>query len=54
VRSVDAGGTLRQVSYGTRMGRTLQHYRDIPIHPTAYGQALALLLMTEAVHHVPA
>jgi unsaturated rhamnogalacturonyl hydrolase len=54
VRSVDAGGTLRQVSYGTRMGRTLQHYRDIPIHPTASGQALALLLMTEAVHHVPA
>jgi unsaturated rhamnogalacturonyl hydrolase len=54
VRSVDADGTLQQVSYGTRMGRDLQHYRDIPIQPTAYGQALALLLMTEAVHHVPA
>jgi unsaturated rhamnogalacturonyl hydrolase len=49
---IGEGGTVEGVSYGTRMGRDLQFYRDIPIHPTGYGQALALLLLTEAVHHV--
>lgn len=49
--NIDDGGTVRNVSYGTRMGRDLQHYRDIPIQPTAYGQALAILLLAEAVRH---
>ncbi len=49
--NIDAGGTVRNVSYGTRMGRDLQFYRDIPIQPTAYGQALAILLLAEAVRH---
>jgi unsaturated rhamnogalacturonyl hydrolase len=52
--NIDAAGTLQNVSYGTRMGHDLQFYRDIPCQPTAYGQALALLLMTEAMHHVGA
>ena len=48
---VDQNGTVGNVSYGTRMGRDLQFYRDIPIQPTAYGQALAILFLAEAVRH---
>ena len=44
VGNIDTQGTLQNVSYGTRMGHDLQFYRDIPCQPTAYGQALALLL----------
>ena len=46
--SIDAEGTVQNVSYGTRMGHDLQFYRDIPIQPTAYGQALAILCLVEA------
>ena len=41
-------GTVTEVSYGTPMGDTLDHYRRIPLSPMAYGQALALLALTEA------
>lgn len=40
-------GTVDKVSYGTGMGSTFQHYRDIPIYPMAYGQSLALLMLHE-------
>lgn len=43
---------VKQVSYGTRMGHDLQFYRDIPIHPTGYGQSMALLCLVEALQHV--
>jgi unsaturated rhamnogalacturonyl hydrolase len=46
--NIDATGTVQNVSYGTRMGRDLQFYRDIPIQPTGYGQALAILALVEA------
>jgi unsaturated rhamnogalacturonyl hydrolase len=46
--NIDAGGTVQNVSYGTRMGEDLQSYRDIPLHPTGYGQALAMLCLVEA------
>lgn len=51
--NIDQDGTVRNVSYGTRMGRTLQFYKDIPIQPTGYGQALAILCLTEGIreHH---
>lgn len=48
---VDAEGTVQGVSYGTRMGHDLQFYRDIPIQPTGYGQALAILCLSEALSH---
>jgi unsaturated rhamnogalacturonyl hydrolase len=48
---IDANGTVRGVSYGTRMGHDLQFYRDIPIQPTGYGQSLAILCLSEALHH---
>lgn len=49
--NIDAQGVLGNVSYGTRMGHDLQHYRDIPIQPTGYGQALAILCLTEGMIH---
>ncbi|MFD2261880.1 glycoside hydrolase family 105 protein [Lacibacterium aquatile] len=52
LQNIDTQGTVLNVSYGTRMGRDLQFYKDIPIQPTAYGQALAILLLAEAVRHV--
>ncbi len=41
----DASGVVGQVSYGTGMGHTLQHYRDIPLCPMAYGQSLAVVML---------
>lgn len=46
--NIEADGTVQNVSYGTRMGHDLQFYRDIPIQPTGYGQALAILCLVEA------
>lgn len=54
LKNIDAGGTVQNVSYGTRMGRDLQFYRDIPLQPTAYGQALAILCLVEAEGHLDA
>lgn len=50
--NIDDTGTVSNVSYGTRMGHDLQFYRDIPIQPTGYGQALAILCLTEALAHI--
>ena len=52
--NIDGTGTVLNVSYGTRMGHDLQFYRDIPIQPTGYGQALAILCLSEALQHVEA
>ncbi|MCX2721500.1 glycoside hydrolase family 88/105 protein [Roseibium salinum] len=49
--NIDDTGTVANVSYGTRMGHDLQFYKDIPIQPTGYGQALAILCLTEGLHH---
>ena len=48
LRNIDDDGKVQNVSYGTRMGHDLQFYRDIPLQPTGYGQALAILCLTEA------
>ena len=32
---------------GTGMGYNLQHYKDIIVTPTAYGQGLTFLMLTE-------
>ncbi|QYK42715.1 MAG: glycoside hydrolase family 88 protein [Paracoccaceae bacterium] len=52
--SIDGAGVVQNVSYGTRMGHDLQFYRDIPIQPTGYGQALAMLCLVEAQGQVRA
>ena len=49
--NIEDTGTVANVSYGTRMGHDLQFYKDIPIQPTGYGQALAILCLTEALEH---
>ena len=54
IDNIDASGTVLNVSYGTRMGHDLQFYRDIPIQPTAYGQALAILCLAEGLQHLDA
>ncbi|MEM7695329.1 MAG: glycoside hydrolase family 88 protein [Pseudomonadota bacterium] len=48
---LDGAGVLQSVSYGTRMGQTLEFYKEIPLQPTAYGQALAALALVEAARH---
>jgi unsaturated rhamnogalacturonyl hydrolase len=50
---IDPDGTVVGVSYGTGMGRDLDHYRNIPLCPMAYGQALTILLLGEALKHAP-
>jgi unsaturated rhamnogalacturonyl hydrolase len=54
MNNIDKTGTVLNVSYGTRMGHDLQFYRDIPIQPTGYGQALSILCLSEALRHVDA
>lgn len=51
MRNIDDQGTVHNVSYGTRMGHDLQFYKDIPLQPTGYGQALAILCLAEALNH---
>ena len=49
--NIGPDGTVQNVSYGTRMGHDLDFYRVIPIQPTGYGQALAILCLGEGLHH---
>ncbi|MDR2505788.1 MAG: glycoside hydrolase family 88 protein [Oscillospiraceae bacterium] len=40
-------GTVTGVSGGTGMGYDLEHYKKIKVAPTAYGQGLTFLMLTE-------
>jgi unsaturated rhamnogalacturonyl hydrolase len=42
-------GTVLNVSAGTGMGMDKEHYKNITIRPMAYGQALVLLALCEAL-----
>jgi len=44
---IDETGAVNGVSGGTGMGHNLQHYMDIIVTPTAYGQGLTFLMLTE-------
>jgi unsaturated rhamnogalacturonyl hydrolase len=44
---VSAGGELLDTSFGTAMGHTLQHYKDIAITSMPYGQAMAIMALGE-------
>ena len=49
---IDENGVVHQVSYGTPMGRqTKDFYKNIELKPMPYGQALAMLLLIECLHH---
>jgi len=44
---INDDGELTQVSFGTAMGSDLDYYRQIPLTSMPYGQAMALLCLTE-------
>ncbi|MBQ0072344.1 MAG: glycoside hydrolase family 88 protein [Spirochaetales bacterium] len=44
---IDEDGTVQHVSYGTNVGRDLDHYRNIPIRPMQYGQGLSMIAIIE-------
>lgn len=47
---IDEDGVVGQVSYGTPMGRiSKDFYKEIPIKSMPYGQALAMLIIIEAM-----
>lgn len=45
--NIDDNGELLNTSFGTGMGMDLQHYKDIPITSMPYGQAMAIMALTE-------
>ncbi len=47
ISRISEDGTVNGVSNGTGMGKNLQHYKDIAVTPTAYGQGIAFLMLTE-------
>ncbi|EPW7974658.1 glycoside hydrolase family 88/105 protein [Cronobacter turicensis] len=47
VANVSPQGELLQVSFGTGMGSDLDFYRQIPLTSMPYGQAMAILCLTE-------
>ena len=50
MEQIDDDGILQLCSYGTPMGRESQDwYKEIPIHPMPYGQAMAMLFLIEAL-----
>ena len=49
---VDAAGIVGGVSYGTPVGNDAQFYKDIPVCPMTYGQAMAILMLAEALYHI--
>lgn len=45
-------GTVLEVSAGTPIGKTKENYKSIIKAPMAYGQALAMVLLTESLAHL--
>lgn len=49
LNNIDGKGVVQQVSYGTPVGPNTQFYKDIPLSPMTYGQAMALLILIEGL-----
>mgnify|MGYP000569077100 CR=1 FL=1 len=49
VERIDENGILLEASDGTAMGHDIQYYFDIPNTPVPYGQALAMMSITEVI-----
>jgi unsaturated rhamnogalacturonyl hydrolase len=47
ISRIQADGTVAGVSHGTAVGMNRQHYLDIPLSSTAYGQGLTFLMLEE-------
>jgi unsaturated rhamnogalacturonyl hydrolase len=52
IDKIDANGAVQGVSYLTRVGCTLQSYKDIAVCPMPYGQSMTLLMLVEGLQHV--
>jgi unsaturated rhamnogalacturonyl hydrolase len=52
IGQIDDQGVVHGVSYGTAIGFTLQHYKDIVIKPAPYGQTLTMLMLVELLNHI--
>lgn len=51
LRNISEDGTVLNVSAGTPIGKEKEDYKKIAIAPTAYGQALTIVLLAEALFH---
>ncbi|KAA8787058.1 glycoside hydrolase family 105 protein [Paenibacillus amylolyticus] len=49
LQHIDETGVVQQVSYGTPVGHDAQFYKEIPISPMGYGQALTLFILIEGL-----
>ncbi|WP_462409014.1 beta-galactosidase BglB [Neobacillus sp. Marseille-QA0830] len=49
IKRISPDGTVTEVSYGTAICDDPQKYKDVPICPMTYGQALTLMLLTEGL-----
>jgi len=50
INLIDENGIVQQVSAGTAMGKdSLDYYRNIPIEPKPYGQAMTMLALCEYI-----
>lgn len=47
IKNINADGELLQVSFGTAMGSDLEFYRNIKLTSMPYGQAMAMLCLSE-------
>ncbi len=47
IDNISDSGELQQVSFGTAMGSDLDYYRNIPLTSMPYGQAMAILCLSE-------
>lgn len=47
IANINPQGELVNVSFGTAMGRDLDYYRQIPLTSMPYGQAMAILCLSE-------
>lgn len=49
IKRISNDGTVTDVSYGTAICNDPQKYKEVPICPMTYGQALVLMLLTECL-----
>ncbi|CAM1510712.1 Fc.00g010470.m01.CDS01 [Cosmosporella sp. VM-42] len=47
LENISPEGELLNTSYGTTMGHSLKHYKDIPLTSMPYGQAMAIMALVE-------
>jgi len=50
INHISEEGELLQASFGTEMGVSLDYYRQIPLTPMPYGQAMAILCLSEYLY----